>query len=191
MKRNRFIDRAIIVVLTILGLIIVRWGVLSLVRDRPVCLFCYRSHLIHNYYHATGISEKCTSDLPSDTIQVYGDPNSIEYEELVGTEFTKYYYNYDGFSINYLTKDGVSFQSSGFTLYSPKIKIRYDIHVGSTREEIINAYAECQEYNDIEDLGCVYLDTGHANALADCVEFIYDENDVVTKIIFYYEPAVH
>ena len=101
---------------------------------------------MHNYYLATEISEKCTSDSPDDTIKVYGVPNSIEDEVLGGTGFTRFCYNYDGFSINFLTKDGAKYTHEGFTIYSPKIKIRYDIHVGSTRQQIMNAYSECQEY---------------------------------------------
>ena len=77
----------------------------------------------------------------------------------------------------------------GFILYSPDIKIRYDIHVGSTREEIIHAYRKCPsivypESNDGEIGDWVY-DIGYRKDWDNLVKFTYDENDRVISIRYY------
>ena len=79
----------------------------------------------------------------------------------------------------------------GFILYSPDLKIRHDIHVGSSRKQIIHAYRKCPttteryaEVND-EELGDSILDTGYHNAWENALYFTYDENDIVTSITYY------
>jgi len=167
-------------VLIVLFFAILRWALLSMIKDVPVCPFCFRSHVIHDYFRTTGINKKILYQSPEVTIELYGEPNSIEKEVVAENSFFQYY-NYDGFAIVFFAKDDINYYCKGFKLYSPEIKIRSDIHVGSTREQIIKAYRKCRIVDKNITLGEAYYDTG-TNRWINVVEFEYDENDVVTAI---------
>jgi len=194
-ERNREMFKKILKIITavlliLLILAVLRWALLSVLTDKPVCLFCYRSHLIHDYFRVTGINKKILYQPPKVSIELYGEPNSIEKEVIAENSFFEYY-NYDGFAIVFWAKDDIDYYCLGFKLYSPKIKIRRDIHVGSTREQIIKAYRKCSIASVVdkdgsivdkdESLGEAYYDTG-TNRWINLVEFEYDENDIVTAI---------
>lgn len=174
----RVIRTVIIIVVVFMGL---RFIVLSSITDRPVCPFCFHPHLIHDYYFLTGIDRRCAVDDPSVTVRIYGEPLSTN-EKYVGADIYCVYYNYDGFSILFYTEDKENYEYGGFILYSEKRWVRWDIHVGSSREQIINAYRKCCYDLEEGELGTAYLDTGKRNEWVNWVRFTYDENDIVTSI---------
>ena len=181
----RIIRTVVIIVVVFMGL---RFIILSSISDRSVCPFCFRSHLIHDYYFLTGIDRRCAVDDPSVTVRIYGEPLSISYEFTGDDDHPDFYrmlYNYDGFSIIFFTTDRTKYSYAGFVLYSEKRWVRWDIHVGSSREQIINAYSKAHRIMDIGGPGDAYWDTGYRNAWENHIEFIYDENDTVTSIRYY------
>lgn len=173
------------VIRTVIIIVAVLWGLrciaLNMLQDRPVCLFCDYSHVIHDYYFLTGIDRRCAVDDPSVTVRIYGEPLSIS-EEIRGVGDYRVFYNYDGFSISFVTKDRENYKYDGFAIYSEKRWIRWDIHVGSSREQIINAYRKCPQILDLGKIGTAYFDTGKRNEWVNLVLFTYDENDIVTSI---------
>ena len=173
------------IIRTVVIIVVALWGLrciaLNLLQDRPVCLFCGRFHAIHDYYFLTGINRRCAVDDPSVTVRIYGEPLSIS-EEIPGTGIYRVYYNYDGFSILFVTEDREHYEYDGFILYSEKRWIRWDVHVGSSREQIINAYRKCPKVLDEGEVGTAYFDTGKRNEWINLVIFTYDENDIVTSI---------
>lgn len=168
-----------------------RWAFLSIFRpDRPVCILCGRPHVIHDYYRATGISRKVETNDVEVTKEIYGEPKSVEEELIPGSESNYYVFlHYDGFSIVFSTEDHNSYVYNGFELYSPDRKIRRDICVGSTREQIINAYRKCPSIDAWRingwEKGDELWDSGGINNFANILEFEYDENDVVQRIRYY------
>ena len=174
----RVIRKGVIVVVVFMGL---RFIFLSFISARPVCPFCFDTHVIHDYYFLTGINRRCAVNDPNVTVRIYGEPLSIS-EEIPGTGIYRVHYNYDGFSILFVTEDREHYEYDGFILYSEKRWIRWDIHVGSSREQIINAYRKCHAFSNDEEPGNAYYDTGIRNAWINLVFFTYDENDIVTSI---------
>ena len=168
-----------------------RWAVFSLFSSVPVCPWCPYSHVIHDYYGATGISRESLGCSPEEIVEMYGSPIRID-EEIRPDGRLRMIYIYDGFGIEFSSKDPEQPEEViGFRLYSPDIKIRYDIHVGSTRDQIIHAYRKCptttERYAEVnnEELGDSILDTGYRNAWENALHFTYDENDIVTSITYY------
>lgn len=172
-----------------------RWAVFSLFSSVPVCPWCPYSHVIHDYYAATGISRDTLGALPAEIVEMYGEPDYID-EEYKGGKLYSERYRYEDFAIMFDSRDPSEVRAEdckavGFILYSPELKIRYDIHVGSTRDQIIHAYRKCPtmteryaEVNDIE-IGDSVDDTGIPMAWENCLNFTYDENDIVTSIEYY------
>lgn len=177
-----------IVLLLLIAVFFIRWGCFLIVgRHRPICPICGKPHLIHNYYRAVGIDQRIEYKDISVTKEIYGEPLYVE-DELVleGYEAHWIILHYDGFSILFQTKDHEKYDYCGFELYSPKMKIRWDIHVGSTREQIVHAYRKCPSINawkiNGETIGDSFCDTGVRNAWTNSLQFTYDENDIVTCI---------
>lgn len=170
-----------------------RWILLSLFGSSPACPMCLYSHVVHDYYAAAGISRNSLGALPADIIEMYGEPEYI-YQEYKGGRYFSDRYNYGDFDIIFQSRDPAvesleDCRSVGFILYSPDMKIRYDIHVGSSREEIIHAYRKCPsivypETNDGE-IGDWLYDNGYRNYWYNYLGFTYDKNDVVTSIGYY------
>lgn len=172
-----------------------RWAVFSLFSSVPVCPWCPYSHVIHDYYEATGISRDTLGALPVEIVEMYGEPDYID-EEYKGGNLYSERYHYGNFGIMFDSRDPATervedCEAVGFILYSPEMKIRYDIHVGSTRDQIIHAYRKCPtmteryaEVND-EELGDSVYDTGISMAWENLLVFTYDENDIVTSITYY------
>ena len=172
-----------------------RWAVFSLFSSVPVCPWCPYSHVIHDYYAATGISRDTLGALPAEIVEMYGEPDYVD-EEYKGGKLYSERYHYGDFAIMFDSRDPSEVRAEdckavGFILYSPELKIRYDIHVGSTRDQIIHAYRKCPtvteryaEVNDIE-IGDSVDDTGIPMAWENCLNFTYDENDIVTSIEYY------
>lgn len=172
-----------------------RWAVFSLFSSAPVCPWCPYSHVIHDYYEATGISRDTLGATPAEVVEMYGEPDYID-EEYKGGNLYSERYHYGNFGIMFDSRDPATervedCEAVGFILYSPEMKIRYDIHVGSTRDQIIHAYRKCPtmteryaEVND-EELGDSVYDTGISMAWENLLVFTYDENDIVTSITYY------
>ena len=172
-----------------------RWSFLSVVSSKPVCRECGYLHVIHDYYEATGISRDTLGATPAEVVDICGEPNYID-EEYKGGKLYSERYHYGDFAIMFDSRDPSEVRAEdckavGFILYSPELKIRYDIHVGSTRDQIIHAYRKCPtvtegyaEVNDIE-IGDSVDDTGIPMAWENCLNFTYDENDIVTSIEYY------
>lgn len=168
-----------------------RWVLLSVLSSKPVCRECGYLHVIHDYYEATGISRDTLGALPAEIVEMYGEPIRID-EEIRPDGRLRMIYIYDGFGIEFSSKDPEQPEEViGFRLYSPDLEIRHDIHVGSTREQIIHAYRKCptttERYAEVnnEELGDSILDTGYRNAWENALHFTYDENDIVTSITYY------
>lgn len=168
-----------------------RWVLLSVLSSKPVCRECGYLHVIHDYYEATGISRDTLGALPAEIVEMYGEPIRID-EEIRPDGRLRMIYIYDGFGIEFSSKDPEQPKEViGFRLYSPDLEIRHDIHVGSTREQIIHAYRKCptttERYAEVnnEELGDSILDTGYRNAWENALHFTYDENDIVTSITYY------
>ena len=124
-----------------------RWAVFSLFSSVPVCPWCPYSHVIHDYYAATGISRDTLGATPAEVVEMYGEPYYI-YEEDKGEGWVCERYYYEKFAIIFDSRrpeieDAEDCGGVGFVLYSPDLEIRHDIHVGSTREQIIHAYRKC------------------------------------------------
>ena len=139
--------------------------------------------VIRNYYRAVGLDQRIEDDDMSLTKELYGEPNWVEEEPFFSEKLI--YLHYDGFSILF-RDNNQRIVYYGFELYSPDRKIRRDIHVGSTREEIINAYQKCPsidywERNGFEK-GDKIWDCVDVNYFAHVLTFSYDENDIVTCI---------
>ena len=172
-----------------------RWSFLSVVSSKPVCRECGYLHVNHDYYEATGISRDTLGATPAEVVDICGEPDYI-YEENMGEGAIRIVYSYGNFGIIFstiiLAEENVE-DSTGFgiVLYSPNLKIRHDIHVGSTREQIIHAYRKCptmtEQYAEVndEELGDSVLDVGYKNASRNYLQFVYDENDIVTSIEYY------
>lgn len=181
--------------IAVLILTIGRWAVFSLFSSVPICPWCPYSHVIHDYYAATGISRDTLGALPAEIVEMYGEPDYVD-EEYKGGKLYSERYHYGDFAIMFDSRDPSEVRAEdckavGFILYSPELKIRYDIHVGSTRDQIIHAYRKCPtmteryaEVNDIE-IGDSVDDTGIPMAWENCLNFTYDENDIVTSIEYY------
>lgn len=183
---RKLLKKLLICLLILIGLFFLRWGWVSC-KTIPGCPFCWRSHVIHNYYRAVGINQRIHNKDINETISVLGEPTYIE-KELVLEGKTLYwvFLHYDGFSILFQTEDFEKYEYCGFELYSPEMKIRWDIHVGSTREQIVHAYRECPSLdawrvNGYKEGDCV-CDNGYKNHWRNSLEFTYDENDIVTCI---------
>ena len=168
-----------------------RWSFLSVVSSKPVCRECGHLHVIHDYYEATGISRESLGCSPEEIVEMYGSPIRID-EEIRPDGRLRMIYIYGGFGIEFSSKDPEQPEEViGFRLYSPDLEIRHDIHVGSTREQIIHAYRKCptttERYAEVnnEELGDSILDTGYRNAWENALHFTYDENDIVTSITYY------
>ena len=160
-----------------------------------MCFWCLSSHVIHDYYAATGISRDTLGATPAEVVEMYGEPYYI-YEEDKGEGWVCERYYYEKFAIIFDSrkpeiKNAEDCGGVGFVLYSPDIKIRHDVHVGSTREQIIHAYRKCptmtEQYAEVndEELGDSVFDVGYKNASRNYLQFMYDENDIVTSISYY------
>ena len=171
------------------------WVLLSIFGSTPVCFWCLSSHVIHDYYAATGISRDTLGATPAEVVEMYGEPYYI-YEEDNGRGWVCERYYYEKFAIIFDSrKPEIKYAEDcggvGFVLYSPDIKIRHDVHVGSTREQIIHAYRKCptmtEQYDEVndEELGDSVFDVGYKNASRNYLQFMYDENDIVTSISYY------
>lgn len=170
-----------------------RWAVFSLFSSVPVCPWCPYSHVIHDYYAATGISRDTLGALPAEIVEMYGEPDFID-EEDKGEGRLCEMYHYKDFAIIFAARDPVTesakdCEAVGFIIYSPDIEIRHDIHVGSTREEIIHAYRKCPSIvypeTDGDEIGDWLYDNGLRNWWENTLVFTYDENDIVTSISYY------
>ena len=115
-------------------------GVVGLLRN----YYCYeptKTVVIRDYYRAAGLDQRIEDDDMSLTKKLYGEPLRVEEEPFYSEKLV--YLHYDGFSI--LFRDNSQrVVYYGFELYSSGREIRRDIHVGSTREEIIAAYSKCE-----------------------------------------------
>lgn len=184
---KKIIKLVTIILVLLIALYFVRWCYLSIVGHKPICPYCRKSHVIHNYYRAVGIDQRIEYKDISVTKEIYGEPLYIEKELVEGSE-TIYWVvlHYDGFSILFQTENFEQYEYCGFELYNPKMKIRWDIHVGSTREQIVHAYRKCPSisgwYVRGEKEGDSLCDTGVRNAWTNSLRFTYDENDIVTCI---------
>ena len=201
MKKNTVFKLAAVFGALLVMLIIVmsvpqlRWSFLSVVSSKPVCRECGYLHVIHDYYEATGISRDTLGALPAEIVEMYGEPDYVD-EEYKGGELYSRRYHYKDFAIMFDSRDPAEVRAEdcgavGFILYSPDLKIRHDIHVGSSRKQIIHAYRKCPtmteryaEVND-EELGDSVFDVGYKNASRNFLQFVYDENDIVTSIEYY------
>lgn len=172
-----------------------RWALLSIFGSKPVCFWCWSSHVIHDYYIATGIRRDTLGALPSEIVEMYGEPYYVDQEDR-GEGWVCDRYHYEDFAVIFESRKPEINSSEdcggvGFILYSPDIKIRHDIHVGSTREEIIRVYRKCptmtEQYAEVNDekLGDSVFDAGYIHASRNYLQFTYDENDFVTSIIYY------
>lgn len=170
-----------------------RWVLLSVLSSKPVCRECGRSHVIHDYYAATGISRNTLGATPAEVVEIYGKPDYVA-EEDKGEGRLCEMYHYKDFAIIFAARDPVTesakdCEAVGFIIYSPDIEIRHDIHVGSTREEIIHAYRKCPSIvypeTDGDEIGDWLYDNGLRNWWENTLVFTYDENDIVTSISYY------
>lgn len=170
-----------------------RWSFLSVVSSKPVCRECGYLHVIHDYYEATGISRDTLGALPAEIVEMYGEPDYVD-EEYKGEKLYSERYHYGDFAIMFDSRDPSEVRAEdckavGFILYSPELKIRYDIHVGSTRDQIIHAYRKCPsivypETNGGEKGDWLY-DNGYRNFWDNSLHFTYDEENIVTSITYY------
>lgn len=187
---KRALKATIKILLIVLFLAFMRWLLLSMIKDEPVCPFCFSTHVIHDYYWATGINKKIEEDDINATIKIYGEPLSVEEKKIIRNEHGVYILlHYEGFAVKFYTRDHQIYEYIGFEIYSPEIKIRHDIHVGSTREQIKKAYRKAcpnisEEYGPWK-FGDSYYDS-IPNTWDNLLMFEYDENDVVTSI--WYNP---
>ena len=184
----RIIRTTIIIVVVFMGLRYIVWTSLT---DYPVCPFCFGSHAIHDYYLLTGIDRRCAVDDPEATVRIYGDPLSISKEftgskgSIVNPNRYRVLYNYDGFSIIFFTDDGINYSYLGFVLTSENRWLRWDVHVGSSREQVVQAYRGRIPCTEDGERGNGYFDTRHRSLFETYVQFTYDENDIVTSIRCY------
>lgn len=199
MKKTTVIKLTAVLSVLLVMLIIVmsvpqlRWSFLSVVSSKPVCRECGYLHVIHDYYEATGISRDTLGALPAEIVEMYGEPDYVD-EEYKGGELYSRRYHYKDFAIMFESRDPAEVRAEdcgavGFILYSPDLKIRQDIHVGSLRKQIIHAYRKCPsivypETNDGETGDWLY-DNGYRNFWDNSLHFTYDENDMVTSITYY------
>lgn len=199
MKKATIIKLVVTLGVLIILLIIVmsvpqwRWSFLSVVSSKPVCRECGYLHVIHDYYEATGISRDTLGATPAEVVKIYGEPYYI-YEEDKGEGWVCERYYYEKFAIIFDSrkpeiKNAEDCCGVGFVLYSPDLEIRHDIHVGSTREQIIHAYRKCPsivypETNGGEKGDWLY-DNGYRNFWDNSLHFTYDEENIVTSITYY------
>ena len=199
MKKATIIKLVVTLGVLIILLIIVmsvpqwRWSFLSVVSSKPVCRECGYLHVIHDYYEATGISRDTLGATPAEVVKIYGEPYYI-YEEDKGEGWVCERYYYEKFAIIFDSrkpeiKNAEDCCGVGFVLYSPDLEIRHDIHVGSTREQIIHAYRKCPSIvypeTDGDEIGDWLYDNGLRNWWENTLVFTYDENDIVTSISYY------
>ena len=176
-----------IVIIILAVLFCIRCCYLSIVGHKPICPLCRKSHVIHDYYSAAGIDPRVANNDINVTKEIYGEPNYVEKELVLGSKTLYWVFlHYDGFSILFQTEDFEQYDYCGFELDSPKMKIRWDIHVGSTRKQIIHAYRECPSINwwrvNGDKKGDRVCDTGVRDSWRNALVFTYDENDIVTCI---------
>ena len=187
MKMNSLLKLVLIVLALLLSVFIALY-LLRALYARPLCMICLKSHVIHDYFQATGIYKKCMDDDPQKTINLYGKPRLIETKERKDGDYLCYYY-YDDFAIVFWTTDNTIFRFYGFYITSPKITIRHDIRVGSTKQQIINAYKKCPSMKYAEKNGYQYgeyvCDNGYRNDTRNELVFVYDESDKVIGILYH------
>lgn len=162
-----------------------RWVLLSLFSNEAVCPWCLYPHVIHDYYAATGIRRDTLYCHPAEVKKIYGEPEQILVEVSDYSGEIREIYVYDGFGIVFGYRDPMEeaaedCKALGFALYSPDIKIRWDIHVGSTRRQIVHAYWKSPAF---QGGGDQFWD-GYINMWDNGLDFSYDENDMVTSIIY-------
>ena len=181
----RIIRTLVIIVVVFMGLRYIVWTSLT---DYPVCPFCFGSHAVHDYYLLSKIDRRCTVDGPEATVRIYGEPLSISYEFAGDRSHPNTYrmlYNYDEFSIIFSTHNRVNYSYLGFVLTSENRWLRWDVHVGSSREQVVQAYRGRIPCTEDGERGNGYFDTRHRSLFETYVQFTYDENDIVTSIRCY------
>lgn len=186
---------AVLLVMLIIVMSVPQWrrSFLSVVSSKPVCRDCGQLHIIHDYYAATGISRDTLGATPAEVVEIYGEPDYIK-EEDKGEGWVCERYYYENFAIIFDSrkpgiKDAEDCGGVGFVLYSPDMEIRHDIHVGSSRKQIIHAYRKCPsivypETNGGETGDWLY-DNGYRNFWDNSLHFTYDEENIVTSITYY------
>lgn len=196
-KRSFVVAAALGAVLVILAVLMsvprCRWAVLSVVSRKPVCPECGYLHVIHDYYEATGISRDTLGATPAEVMEMYGEPEYVDEEYKGGGHFSQRYHYKDFaviFSSRIPAKESTEdCQGIGFIIYSPDMEIRYDIHVGSARKQIINAYRKCPSIvyptTNEGEIGDWLYDNGMRNFWKNYLSFSYDSNDIVTAIEYY------
>lgn len=181
MKRKKIITS--ILILVILGV--------ALMLLSCKCLKCSKFHVVHNYFSSIGLDGAFPTY--ANVVATIGEPNEESLIENNGAKMRVL--NYIKFALFFSTSSASDNSSSYFNhleIYSPDIRLTKQVHVGSSRAQIIWAYKSATP-DKTKALGCAYGDyriidwlfdnLGEANTRY--VEFIYDENDLVTEIHYY------
>ena len=179
-----------VIFITLFSLNLLIWGLNTAFGSKPDCFWCLSSHVIHDYYLAAGISKRTMGNPPEKTIKIYGQPLWVE-------DFgaRRMIFHYGDFDIIFRITDSAAtcdsydeYAGYGLTVHDPSYEIREDIHVGSTREQILHAYRKCPSIRGYisrdEEPGESLEDTGIRNGWENSLRFTYDENDVVTSITY-------
>ena len=169
--------------LTVVCAVVIALNLGVYLQASPVCMWCGKVHLVHNYYAGVGLYTSSKYPSLKTVLFQLGEPKEIRRE--VHNAGTRTVYDYGGFSLLFDDGDGSFY---GLEIVSPVYKLRSNVHVGSTREQIIQAYSHVTPVKE-EPNGGAYFDyrldrENYGDVWTNYVEFEYDENDRVTKITY-------
>lgn len=177
-----------VVILAVIG------AILLLIDISPICVKCGQWHVVHNYYAAIGL--RCKERRPEyeDVLAQLGKPDEIR-EIIIPNGTHRVVFDYTGFSLFFgppRDENEIAGPFSYMEIYDSKYKLSPNIHVGSTREQVIRAYEQVTA-DPSAPFGTSFCDYKLNHGLFSNygivgtrrVGFEYDENNIVTMISYY------
>ena len=170
--------------------LIIFGGIVILAITLPICIKCGKWHVVHNYYSAIGLEGSLKYE---NVVEKLGEPDEIR-RETRESGFRQVVLDYTKFALFYSMPDDPDAVVGSFfqmEIYDPECRLRSDIHVESTRAQIIRAYRGVTQipqslpgtaYGDYKVILWLYDNPGSAYTRG--VYFEYDDHDIVTKITY-------
>lgn len=154
---------------------------LSLLAVAFICVYALsRRYYMFNYFRVIGLSKSGIGNFTtSDAIDYFGNPDRMEEtaDETGEYHFADLYY--DGFSLIFVDSQWHRrVQFTGVKITGVQYYVGWRrLHVGSTREQVIQAY----EYANVKNINGYASGEGYSDFYTH-VYYEYDENDRVQEI---------